>query len=205
MKINKAFMHELLKGKSFQALRDVALFAVLIISFHYLYLLWIRYDFYPFKTQVDQLFVFASGILFNQSSWLVEHVFHLNYKLEGQNILILSRSGEWGFVGVSPDCTSLKQWLHWIFLMVLFPGPWKHKLWYIPAGIVVIHFVNIIRIVGLSLVLVPWPQHFNFFHDYIFKTFFYFMIFLMWVIWVEVFAHRIKKTAKYQPDAVISE
>ena len=72
----------------------------------------------------------------------------------------------------------------------LFSGPIKHKLWYIPAGIIVIHFINIIRIVGLSLTGIPMPQHFEFFHNYVFKTFFYFMIFLMWVLWVEVFARK---------------
>jgi exosortase/archaeosortase family protein len=199
----KAIADEFLRSKSFQPMRDVALFILLIFCFHYLYLFWISFDFYPFRSQVSQLFDFASSILFNQSVWIVENVFHLNYKLEGNNILILSQSGQWGFVGVSPDCTSLKQWMHWVFLMLIFPGPWKHKLWYIPVGIIVIHFTNIIRIVGLCLVLVPWPQHFHFFHDYFFKTLFYFMIFMMWVIWIEVFKNpnfnKVKSVPEIQP------
>lgn len=201
MKIKKALIDEILKGKSFQPLRDVALFATLLLSFHFIYLLWDNFDFFPLKSQIDQLFVFASDILFRQSTWLVGHVFQLNFKIEGQTIWVATNSGQWGFVEVSPGCTTLKQWLHWLFIMVLFPGPWKHKLWFIPVGIIVIHFVNIIRIVGLSLTLVQWPDHFDFFHDYIFKTFFYFMIFVMWVIWVEVFAHRVRYDAKLKSGA----
>ena len=77
-----------------------------------------------------------------------------------------------------------------LFLMLLFPGPWKAKLWFIPLGLVVIHFVNVFRIFGLGLTLIPWPAYFDQFHDYFFKTIFYFIIFLMWVVWVEFIAHR---------------
>lgn len=183
----KPTIKTLLFHPKLKPLRDVAIFAVLLISFHYIYLYWASNNFYPFREQVDQLFVFASDILFNQSAWIVKHIFNLNHTTEGQTIWVVTNQGGWGYVEVSPGCTSLKQWMHWLFIMVLFPGPRAHKLWYIPMGIIVIHFINIVRIVGLSLTLKPWPQHFDFFHDYIFKTFFYFMIFVMWVIWVEVF------------------
>ncbi len=181
------FLKAALDKPALRPLVNVAIFAVLLMSFHYFFLWWSRYDLYPFARQVDRLFVFASDILFRQSAWLLKHVFHLNHTTEGQTIWVLAQNGQWGYVGVSPGCTSLKQWLHFIFIMLLFPGPRKHKLWFIPAGIIVIHFINIVRIVGLALTLKPWPQYFDFFHDYIFKTFFYFMIFVMWVIWVEFF------------------
>ncbi len=69
--------------------------------------------------------------------------------------------------------------------MVLFPGPWKHKLWYIPAGLVIIEWTNVVRICGVLMMQIPWPNSFHLSHDYIFKVFFYFVIFLMWTLWVE--------------------
>lgn len=177
-------------NKALKPLFHTGIFALLLMASHYLYIWWAGTGFYPFAQQVDQLFIFASDILFRQSVWLLNNIFHLNHTTDGQTIWVITGTGNWGYVEVSPGCTSLKQWMHWIFIMTLFPGPWKHKLWYIPAGIIVIHFVNIIRIVGLSLTLIPWSQHFDFFHDYIFKTFFYFMIFVMWVIWTEYFATK---------------
>jgi exosortase/archaeosortase family protein len=161
---------------------------VLLFASHFLYLWWESYDLYPFSRQRKQLFAIASKLLFEQSTWVLDHIFHLNHTTEGQTIWVLTNDNHWGFVGVSPGCTSLKQWIHWIFIMVLFPGPWRHKLWYIPLGIIVIHFVNLVRIVGLSVSLLHWSQHFHFLHTYIFKTFFYFMIFLLWVIWAEKFS-----------------
>jgi len=180
--------------KFYHATRYVLVFFVLLLSFHFFYGWWAAaWQFYPFKTEVDNLFVFSSRILFNQSVWILQHVFTLDFTTEGQTIWVALDDGRNGYVEVSPGCTSLKQWLHWLFIMILFPGPWKHKLWYIPAGLIVIHFVNIIRIVGLSLTLKPWATHFDFFHDYIFKTFFYFMIFVMWALWVEIFLERKKQ------------
>jgi hypothetical protein len=41
--------------------------------------------------------------------------------------------------------------------------------------------------------MIPFPSHFDFFHDYFFKTLFYLFIFLMWMIWVEKFLHRKEK------------
>jgi exosortase/archaeosortase family protein len=69
--------------------------------------------------------------------------------------------------------------------MILFPGSWKKKLWYIPLGILVLHIVNIFRIVILSVVVVNWPRNWDFIHESIMRPFFYVVIFAMWVLWVE--------------------
>jgi exosortase/archaeosortase family protein len=198
MKTNSPFLQTI--KSVFSALRYVIIFFILLFSFHYIYKWWAgSLDFYPIKHEVDFLFGQASKLLFNQSVWILKHVFSLDFTTEGQTIWVALQDGRSGYVEVSPGCTSLKQWMHWLFIMLLFPGPWKHKLWYIPLGIIIIHFVNIIRIVGLSLTLKPWADHFDFFHDYIFKTFFYFMIFVMWVLWVEIFVEKKKKPV---PNAV---
>jgi len=188
----------LLKAKEprIQPLVDVAIFSALLIFVHYSYIWWSSAGFPPVKALVDRLFVFASAILFDQSVWVLNHIFHIAFTTQDQTIFVTTHQGTTGFVGVEPGCTSLKQWMHWIVLMLIFPGPWKHKLWYIPIGVIVIHFVNLIRVTGLALTLMPWSSHFDFFHNYIFKTFFYFMIFMLWVVWVEKFAHpknRVKK------------
>ena len=185
--------------KLLDSIKYVGLFAVLLLSFHYLYKYWAGpLGFYPFAHQVNQLFNWASLLLLNQSSWVLEHIFQVDFYVTqaDQTIHLSANNGQRIFVMVSPGCTSLKQWMHWLFIMLLFPGPWKHKLWYIPLGLVIIEWVNVVRIVGLSLALKPWPMQFNFLHDYIFKTFFYFMIFLMWLFWVEFFLEKRKMPKK---------
>lgn len=173
-----------------QYVRDVILFALLIGSFHYLYCYWASSGFYPFKAQVDALFVSASRLLFEQTIWILDRFPDLHFYTRDQTVYVLSRTGNVGYVAIEPGCTSLKQWLHWIFLMTIFPGPVRHKLWYIPSGLIIIHLINVTRTTGLALILAPWPEYFHYFHNYVFKGLFYFSIFCMWVIWNEFFNHK---------------
>lgn len=184
---------ELYQDKRYTPLIDVGLFIVLIFSFHFLYLGWQSLDYFPIAGLVEKLFESASELLFNQSCWTLEHIFGVDIVTHNHAIGVMNSNDTYSFINVAPECTSLKQWLHWLFLMLLFPGPWKHKLWYIPAGLVVIEWINVVRVVGITLCMIPFPEHFDFFHDYFFKTLFYFFIFVMWLIWVEKFVHRKEK------------
>ena len=194
-----------------QSTVNVGLFILLIISFHYLYLGWQALDYWPVKSTVDALMVWSVDLLYGQCCHVLDHVFHFDITTISAERLItmLNKEGGWSRVIIAPECASLKQWLHWLFLMILFPGPWKHKLWYIPAGLVVIEWTNIIRVCGILLMQVQWPNihlrfggqvidTFHLAHDYVFKLFFYLVIFLMWMLWVELF--KDKTTTKHKPS-----
>lgn len=185
-----------LNKKQIQYLKDFALFAILLFSFHYIYIFWSKCSFYPFSRLVDSMFEYFSVLVTKQSDSIIHWVFNLPHTTVGIQIEIPTRQGEFFVLEVSPGCTTLKQWLHWVFLMVLFPGNWKHKLWYIPLGLVVIHIVNLIRITGLSIAMSYYPTKFEFFHNYIFKTLFYAVIFAMWVIWNEKIRKKTKLSSK---------
>jgi len=179
---------------------NVGLFIILIISFHFLYLGWQAMGYWPIGRLIYSLMVWSVDLVYSQSCWVLDRIFHIDITTIGEQRLIaaMDKEGGWSRVIIAPECSSLKQWMHWIFLMVLFPGPWKHKLWYIPAGLVVIEWTNVVRICGIMLMQIQWPNihihlmgsdinTFHLGHDYIFKFFFYLVIFLMWVLWVEKF------------------
>lgn len=171
---------------------NVGLFIVLIISFHFLYLGWQALGYWPIGQLVQKLMVWSVNMVFNQSCRVLDRILHVNILTISADRLIatINNEGGWARVVIAPECASLKQWLHWIFLMVLFPGPWKHKLWYIPAGLVIIEWTNVVRICGVLLMQVPFPNSFHIAHDIIFKVFFYLVIFLMWMLWVEKFYNK---------------
>ena len=179
---------------------NVGLFIVLIISFHFIYLGWQALDYWPVEKWVNQLMVWSVNMLYSQACWVLDHVFHIDLTtITSARLLATTNSeGGWARVVIAPVCASLKQWMHWIFLMVLFPGPWKHKLWYIPIGLVIIEWTNVIRICGILMMQIPWPNSFHIAHDYIFKVFFYFVIFLMWVLWVEKFYNPTLKAKQHE-------
>ena len=176
---------------------DVGLFIILILASHYLYLGWQALEFWPIKGPIDKLSLWSVNLLFGQSCWVLDHIFGIDLTTITETRVIAALSNENSLVRViiAPDCASLKQWIHWLFLMLLFPGPWKHKAWYIPAGLVIIEWTNVVRICGILLMQMQWPgpNTFHIAHDYVFKVFFYLVIFLMWVLWVEVFKNG-KKT-----------
>ena len=168
---------------------NVGLFVLLIISFHFIYLGWQALGYWPVGKWVDQLMLWSVNMVYSQSCWVLDHLLRVDLTtVESERFIsTLNSDNGWARVSIAPECASLKQWMHWLFLMLLFPGPWKHKLWYIPAGLVVIEWTNVVRICGVLLMQVPWPNSFHIAHDYIFKVFFYLVIFLMWVLWVEKF------------------
>ncbi len=56
------------------------------------------------------------------------------------------------------------------------------------AGIVLLHGMNVARIVGLNIVLSDYPQYSKVGHDYFFPAIIYGSVVLLWLIWVQFFA-----------------
>lgn len=73
---------------------DVGLFFILIFSFHFIYLLWNEVmDFWPIKGTIDSLFAWASALLFDQSTWVLDHVFRIDIVTKGQSIFFINSDG----------------------------------------------------------------------------------------------------------------
>ena len=176
---------------------DVGLFIILILSFHFLYLGWQALEYWPVKGAIDKLSLWSVNRVYRESCWVLQNLLRIDITTESNLRLIAALSKEGTFVNVviAPLCASLKQWLHWLFLMLIFPGPWKHKAWYIPIGLVIIELTNVVRICGILLMQMQWPgpNTFHIAHDYVFKVFFYLVIFLMWVLWLEKFKNKSSK------------
>lgn len=168
------------KKYKLQPIVDVAIFSIITIFFHYLWWHGLKSFLMNFMA-FQQMEGFLAHQVFLPSAWIVENI--LAYPIKTlDNTLYFANNG---YVAVEGSCSGLKQFYQWTVLMILFPGPWKKKLWYIPMGLLVIHLVNIFRIVTLSVIVVHWPQNWDFIHEWILRPFFYVVIFAMWVMWVE--------------------
>ncbi len=168
--------------------KHVGLFMMILFGFHFLYSSLI--DDTLMIPGLEGMYLLLRQGLFTQSAWVVEHI--LRYDIVRQGDAMIFASG--GTIIVNESCSAVKWFAHFLVLMLLFPGPWKHKAWFIPAGLVVTHLVNIIRVSGLAVVYVIKPLAFDFAHDYVFRPFFYLVLFLMWVVWVEFFFLPLKNT-----------
>jgi len=106
-----------------------------------------------------------------------------------RNNVLLFESG--GGIRIIWGCTGIKQAYIFCCIIIFARGSWKKKLWYIPAGLVVVYFFNLFRMAVIVQLFRDFPHWFDFLHEFLFKYGFYGVIFLMWLFWDEVL---IKKT-----------
>ncbi len=144
---------------------------------------------------LEGLYDYLRELLFVHSAWVVEHIIGYEFVRQGDAMVF---PGNRALI-VDESCSAVKWFAHFLVLMLIFPGPWKHKLWFIPAGLIITQAVNVIRISGLTVVLLSQPGRFALYHDYVFRPFFYLVLFMMWVAWVEYF--YLPKKNKKKADA----
>ncbi len=87
-------------------------------------------------------------------------------------------------------CSGIKQAYIFFCIIAFYKGPWKHKLWYIPLGLIVVYLFNNFRIIFITAIFNKYPEQFELWHEHILKYTFYVLIFLMWVLWNEKFASK---------------
>jgi exosortase/archaeosortase family protein len=177
-------LNTFIKKYQLQAMREVVIFSAITIGFHFLFR---SYASLIMSTwPVPAISSFTVDLLYKNSLWFNINILNMNITTVDTTMFF----PDCGYIHINHSCSAVKQFMQWIILMTLYPGPWRHKLWFIPAGIIILHLTNIFRIVGLSVVLLQWPAYWDWSHDWFFRPFFYVVIFAMWVLWVERFSTR---------------
>jgi exosortase/archaeosortase family protein len=174
--------NKFIKKNKLNALRDVIIFALVTLTIHYSYRYWARTDYWPVPATMHSAHDRASEIVFRQSTWFIHTILPIPITTSEDRVIHFENGG---YIGINESCSGLKPILQFILLFLVFPGPWRKKLWFIPMGVVILHITNLFRIVGLSVVTVTIPEYWQFSHDYLFRPFFYVVIFLLWMWWVE--------------------
>ncbi len=82
------------------------------------------------------------------------------------------------------QCDGAPLYALFAIFIIAYPGPWRVKAWFIPAGTVAIFLANLVRVMALAL-----NQHYSretmeFNHHYTFLLMVYGLIFWLWTIWV---------------------
>lgn len=55
-------------------------------------------------------------------------------------------------------------------------------------GLIFLHIMNVLRIAGLNILTVEYPQYNKIGHDYLFPAIIYGSVVLLWLIWIKFFA-----------------
>jgi exosortase family protein XrtF len=80
-------------------------------------------------------------------------------------------------------CNGLELFALFTGFVLAYPGPIKKKAWFIPLGIVTIHILNLLRVIGLALLAYYAPEKLEFNHTYTFTFIVYSYVFALWLIW----------------------
>ncbi len=188
----------MIKKYHLDAFRDVAIFVTILLFFHFVWKAFASNIFTVGFIRTSAQWLALQVYL--ESKWVIELVtsqitafdqLYIGGSLR-HNVFYYAANN--GYVSVNSSCSGLKQFYQWFFLMTLFPGPWKQKAWFIPMGLVVIHLVNVFRIIAMVFVTVYLAEYWDFIHDWILRPFFYVVMFMLWVWWNE--KYHLKNTKK---------
>lgn len=116
----------------------------------------------------------------------------MGYTLLESNLLYQYHMGIEGTSGVviGNPCDGLSLFILFTAFLVIFKGKWWFKLLFISGGIMIIHFLNVIRVSSLALIVKYAPGSLDFHHSYTFTLFVYACIFLLWVLRIKIYQKR---------------
>lgn len=169
----------------------VIYFVVILVASHFFWKFTVLGD------ESDTLVTFFGLDISAPFNYLASHVarvtadllqtFGFSVQLEPNNVL---RHENNAAVRIVWACTGLKQAYIFICIIAFYRGPIVRKLWYIPAGLVVVYLFNIFRIAAITAIIEQHLGWFDILHEHLFKYLFYVVIFGMWVLWEEKISRK---------------
>jgi exosortase family protein XrtF len=152
------------------------------------FILYLIYQFVVKRyTYYDQKFI---GSIIQAADIVLRGIGYTTFKvLQDRDFQIIGIDGSNG-VWVGSNCNAITLFTLFSIFIIAYPGYQKDKFWFIPAGIIAIHILNILRVVALAMIANYYPQYLNFNHTYTFTFIVYAFIFWLWMIWVNKFAPK---------------
>ena len=96
-----------------------------------------------------------------------------------------SLAGQHGVVlSVYEGCNGLNVMILFVSFLIAYRGPMKSFLWFSLIGVIIIHVVNLTRVVLLYYVALLYPSYMYFTHKYLFTAIIYVVVFGLWYLWV---------------------
>ena len=163
-------MREILSNKIVRfLLLGGGLYILWLLIYHLLIQSYTSWDFY-----LNYNIVSASQSVL---SWMGVESF---IDIESDHVVLVLSEGNFRPILVGDECNGFKLFSIFTIFILVFPGNWKKKIWFIPLGIIFVHIANILRVVALLLINNYHPEFLDFNHLYTFTIFVYAIIFLLW-------------------------
>lgn len=89
---------------------------------------------------------------------------------------------------IANPCNGLELFALFAGFLIVFPGPWKPKLFYNAIGVLMLFLLNIVRQTALALNYYHFRFSFDFNHKYTYAIFVYLCVFLLWRYWMNKYS-----------------
>ena len=155
-----------------------------LLSALFLLIIWVLFT-VQFPTALYKLHYWTIEPQAHFSSWILG-LFGYTTKVwhNVNNCMTLLDMNNSAVVCVGTGCSGLELFLVFIVFVMLFKGSSKNFLWFIPAGLLLILALNVIRIVLLSLIAYHAPDYLAFNHKYTFVIIVYGFVIFLWLYWI---------------------
>jgi exosortase family protein XrtF len=101
---------------------------------------------------------------------------------------------------IENGCNGLAAMGLFMGFVVAYPGEARRRAWFIPAGIVVLLVVNLLRVAALALVQRYTPDLFGLAHNIGAQTIFYVAVFALWIVWARMSDHAAAPGGRAAPE-----
>lgn len=144
-------------------------------------------------TQLDQLFIRK---IINLCQLILEGIGYKTFASRDVNDMqVFGIDGSNG-VWIGGPCNGITLMFLFAVFVIAYPGSIKNKLWYIPAGILAVYLINILRIISLAIIALKSPESLDFNHTYTFTFIAYSFVFALWMLWANKFSEPSKRNEK---------
>lgn len=132
-----------------------------------------------------------TGAVTAQTSWLLNVVgYETHYGgVSGAPKIALSEAGD-VVLYVYEGCNGINVMIVFIAFLFAFGGHGKALAIFMPAGLLIIHFFNLLRIGLLFVLATNDSRQFYYYHKYFFTATLYAVVFTLWALWVVKFNEK---------------
>jgi exosortase family protein XrtF len=164
--------------ENFPALKFLGIFLGVYLIGNLLYGFYIESN-YPLADHVTQM-------VSNQSSWLI----NLSVGKSTQDVLsevspvvLILENGKM-VLRVYEGCNGINVMIVFVAFLFSFGGISRQGIWFMLAGILIIHMANLCRIAMLFWVAKEYQSYFYYVHKYLFTAALYVIVIVLWWGWI---------------------
>lgn len=128
-----------------------------------------------------------------QTSWLLDKFGYMTSTGDVPNPpkIALKEAGD-VVLYVYEGCNGVNVMIVFIAFLFAFGGPVRLLSFFVPAGLLIIHLFNLLRIGLLFFLALNDSRQFYYYHKYFFTATLYLVVFLLWALWVIRFNEKRK-------------